>query len=76
MIYVRAGFVSTHKIFSGDLNKYLGETMKVSVSLEYIVGEKSERHSGRLILTHIFALNPVWSEETHVKSTKSCLLPV
>lgn len=40
------------------------------------MGEKSEKHSGRLILTHIFALNPVWSEETHVKSTKSCLLPV
>ena len=28
------------------------------------MGEESGKHSGRLIVTHNFALKPVWSEET------------
>lgn len=50
MINIGAELLSTHKSSFGDLQKYLGGTMKVPVGLEYNGGggEKSEKYSGRL----------------------------
>lgn len=50
MINISAEILSTHKSSFGDLQKYLGGTMKVPVGLEYDVGAggTSEKYLGRL----------------------------
>ena len=49
MINISTEILSTHKSSFGDLQKYLGGTMKVPVGLEYDGGGgTSEKYSGRL----------------------------
>ena len=45
MINISAEILSTHKSSFGDLQKYLGGTMKVPVGLEYDRGRECQRNT-------------------------------
>ena len=62
MINIGAELLSTHKSSFGDLQKYLGGTMKVPVGLEYNGGggERQRNTQGDLLVTHSFVLKPAW----------------
>lgn len=68
MVCFRAEFVCAPKT-SGNFQKFRRD-QGGSCGVGIAPGEMSEKHSGRIIMTHNFALKSVWSEETHVISIK------